>query len=137
VVQNLERAKHYTTICNAAPSELLARIALKARRQILERKRALIATNIPIFDAFFADHADLFEWRAPDGGCVAFPRYLGNDGAEIFCRILVEQTGVLLLPPSVFQSQLTATPRDRFRIGVGRPNPEEALDVLGKWLSNH
>ena len=31
----LERAKHYTTICNSAPSEVLARIALKARETIL------------------------------------------------------------------------------------------------------
>jgi aspartate/methionine/tyrosine aminotransferase len=136
VVRNLELAKHYTTICNAAPSELLARIALKARSQILQRNRALIAANIEIFDAFFADHADLFEWQAPDGGCVAFPRYLGDAGAESFCRTLVEQTGVLLLPPSVFESQLTATARDRFRIGVGRSDPGEALDVLDKWLNN-
>ena len=29
IVGRLERAKHYTTICNAAPSEILARIALQ------------------------------------------------------------------------------------------------------------
>lgn len=42
----LERAKHYTTICNSAPSEVLARIALKARETILHRNRALIAANL-------------------------------------------------------------------------------------------
>ncbi|MEV7026371.1 aminotransferase class I/II-fold pyridoxal phosphate-dependent enzyme, partial [Kitasatospora sp. NPDC093558] len=93
----LERAKHYTTICNAAPSEVLARIAIKARERILARNRAVIDANLPQFDAFFAEFADLFEWRAPAGGCVAYPRYLGADGVEEFCTRLVEQAGVLLL----------------------------------------
>ncbi|MET8701278.1 pyridoxal phosphate-dependent aminotransferase [Kitasatospora sp. NPDC004723] len=130
----LERAKHYTTICNAAPSEILARIAIKAREPILARNRALIAANLPLFDAFFARFADLFEWRAPDGGCVAYPRYLGADGVESFCRGLVEEAGVLLLPASVFRSELTATPADRFRIGVGRRDPAPALEAFASWL---
>ncbi|MFF3763184.1 aminotransferase class I/II-fold pyridoxal phosphate-dependent enzyme [Streptomyces sp. NPDC001922] len=130
----LERAKHYTTICNSAPSELLARIALRARDRILDRNRALIAGNLPAFDAFFAEFGDLFEWRAPDGGCVAFPRYLGADGVEAFCTELVEQAGVLLLPASIYRSELTATPTDRFRIGIGRRDPQPALDTFAEWL---
>src|SRR6185503_19978554 len=63
----LERAKHYTTICNEAPSELLARIAIGARDRILDRNRAIIAANLPAFESFFAGFAPLFEWRAPDG----------------------------------------------------------------------
>ncbi|MER5969026.1 aminotransferase class I/II-fold pyridoxal phosphate-dependent enzyme [Streptomyces sp. NPDC002055] len=130
----LERAKHYTTICNSAPSELLARIALRARDRILDRNRALIAGNLPAFDAFFAEFDGLFQWQAPDGGCVAFPRYLGSDGVEAFCTELVEQAGVLLLPASIYQSELTATPTDRFRIGIGRRDPQPALDTFAEWL---
>ncbi|MFC7108972.1 pyridoxal phosphate-dependent aminotransferase [Nonomuraea rubra] len=73
----LERAKHYTTICNSAPSEVLARVAIKARDRILERNRGIIAANLPRFEAFFAEFGDLFEWRVPDGGCVAFPATSG------------------------------------------------------------
>ncbi|GHJ36877.1 aminotransferase class I/II-fold pyridoxal phosphate-dependent enzyme [Streptomyces sp. TS71-3] len=134
LLSRLERAKHYTTICNAAPSEFLARIALEARAAILERNRALIARNLPLFDAFFAEHPDLFEWRAPDGGCVAFPRYLGPEGVEEFCARLVAEAGVLLLPAGVYRSDLTPTPTDRFRIGVGRAHPEEGLAAFGEWL---
>ena len=82
----LERAKHYTTICNSAPSEILARIALKAREQIIERNRGIIAANLPAFDAFFAEFADWFEWAPPDGGCVAYPRYLGPAAARTASR---------------------------------------------------
>lgn len=130
----LERAKHYTTICNSAPSEILARIALKARTGILDRNRAIIAANVPVFDAFFAQFPDLFEWQAPDGGCVAYPRYLGADGVEEFCTRLVEEAGVLLLPASIYRSELTPTPADRFRVGVGRLDPEPALAVFTDWL---
>ncbi|MFD4396536.1 aminotransferase class I/II-fold pyridoxal phosphate-dependent enzyme [Kitasatospora sp. NPDC058397] len=130
----LERAKHYTTICNSAPSEVLARIAINAREQILARNRAIIAENLPRFDAFFAEFGDLFEWRAPDGGCVAYPRYLGADGVEDFCTALVEQAGVLLLPASMFHSDLTPAPADRFRIGLGRRDPGPALAAFGDWL---
>ncbi|GAB7186910.1 aspartate aminotransferase (AAT) superfamily (fold type I) protein [Kitasatospora sp. Ki12] len=130
----LERAKHYTTICNSAPSEVLARIAITARERILERNRGIIAENLPLFDAFFAEFADLFEWRAPDGGCVAFPRYLGADGVEDFCTALVEQAGVLLLPASIFRSELTPTPTDRFRLGLARRDPAPALEAFADWL---
>ncbi|MFE3501483.1 aminotransferase class I/II-fold pyridoxal phosphate-dependent enzyme [Kitasatospora sp. NPDC059146] len=130
----LERAKHYTTICNSAPSEVLARIAITAREGILARNRAVIAANLPHFDAFFAEFPELFDWRAPDGGCVAYPRYLGPDGVEDFCTALVEQAGVLLMPASMFRSELTPTPADRFRIGVGRRDPGPALEAFADWL---
>ena len=81
-------AKLYTTICNAAPSEILARIAIKARERILERNRSIIATTLLAFDAFFAEFKDLFDGTAPDGGCVSYSRYRGNDGVENFCKNL-------------------------------------------------
>lgn len=134
LLSRLERAKHYTTICNSAPSEVLSRIALKSRTKILDRNRALIARNLPLFDAFFAEFADVFQWRAPDGGCVAYPRYLGPEGVEEFCARLVEETGVLLLPAGIYRSELTPTPTDRFRIGIGRANAEEGLAAFGRWM---
>jgi aspartate/methionine/tyrosine aminotransferase len=78
----LERAKHYTSICNSGPSEVLALIALRAREQILDRNRRIVAGNLPVFGAFFARYPELFRWQPPKGGCVAYPRYLGADGVE-------------------------------------------------------
>ncbi|MCF3173736.1 pyridoxal phosphate-dependent aminotransferase [Streptomyces sioyaensis] len=134
LLTRLERAKHYTTICNSAPGEVLARIALKARQTILDRNRALIERNLPVFEAFFAEFEDVFEWQAPDGGCVAYPRYLGPEGVEEFCTRLVAEAGVLLLPASIYRSELTPTPADRFRIGIGRRDPEEGLAAFAQWM---
>ena len=135
LLEALERHKHYTSICNAGPSEFLAALALRAGDRVLERTRGIVAANVPVFDAFFARHADLFEWSAPDGGCVAFPRYLGGDGVEAFCRELVETEGVLLLPASIYASDLAPVPADRFRIGVGRRDPGPALAALEEFLA--
>jgi aspartate/methionine/tyrosine aminotransferase len=134
VLRRMERMKHYTSICGSVPSELLARIALKARERILARNRSLIVKSLTMLEAFFAEHSDLFEWYLPDGGCIGFPRYLGPEGVEAFTRNLVEQSGVLLLPASVYRSDLGATPLDRFRIGYGRDNMEEGLAALRAHL---
>ncbi len=135
LLQTLERHKHYTSICNAGPSELLAAIALEAGPAVQERNRAIVAANLPVFDAFFARHQDRFDWAPPDGGCVAFPRYRGDDGVETFCRELVEQAGVLLLPAGIYASELAEVPSDRFRIGLGRRDPQPALAAVERFLT--
>jgi aspartate/methionine/tyrosine aminotransferase len=134
LLEGLERRKHYTSICNARPSEALATIALRNGDAIQARNRDLIATNIPLFEAAFAAHPEQLEWQAPAGGCVSFPRYLGDDGVAAFCRDLVETEGVVLLPASIYASELGPVPVDRFRIGVGRRDPEAALAALGRFL---
>lgn len=120
LLQKVERYKHYLSICNAAPSEHLALIALQARATILGRNRALLLENVALLEALFADFPGLVEWRRPQGGCVAYPRYIGPGGGETFCRRLLEESGVLLLPASVYASDLGDTPADHFRIGFGR-----------------
>ena len=134
LLQRMERYKHYLSICNSAPSEFLATVALQNRDRILGRNRALVHDNALLLDAFFQDFPDLFEWKRPDGGCVGFPRYLGKEGADLFCEDLLAKTGVLLLPPKVFSSQLLQTPADRFRIGFGRKHIQEGLEAFSTYL---
>ena len=134
VLSRMERAKHYLSICNSGPSEVLALIALNASDYILKRNRGIIDDNLKLLNAFFADYPKLFEWTVPDGGCIGYPRYAGADGVESFCEELVEQSGVLLLPASVYRSALNTTPTDRFRIGFGRANMGEGLQVLREFM---
>ncbi|MEM7596929.1 MAG: pyridoxal phosphate-dependent aminotransferase [Pseudomonadota bacterium] len=138
VLSKMERLKHYLSICNSGPSERLAMIGLKARDAILARNNALIDDNLPKWDAFFARFPDLFDWRRPDGSCMAFPRYLGADGVEAFCQRLVEEAGVLLLPSTIYSSELGETPTDRFRLGFGRSGLDEGLAAMeAHLLKNH
>jgi len=128
------RYKHYLSICNSAPSEQLALIALRARARILDRNRTILRDNLEQLDRFFSDYTELFEWSRPDGGCVAYPRFLGQNGVESFCSRLLEEEGVLLLPASIYRSELMPAPSDRFRIGCGRLGLAEGLDAFRKFL---
>ena len=134
LLAKLERYKHYLTICNAAPSERLAIIALRAREKILERNRTLLTHNLKLLEKFFGEFADLFEWYRPEGGCVAFPKYLGGGSTDQFCEDLVAKSGVLLLPPRIYHSELLDTPNNRFRIGYGRRHMAEGLDAFRSYL---
>lgn len=135
LLARLESRKHWTSISNAGPSEFLATIALTHAEAVRGRVRAIIAENTPLFDAFFAEFPDLFDWAPPDGGCVAFPRYTGPDGVEAFCADLVGGSGVLVLPASLYRSELAQVPADRFRIGIGRRDPGPALDQVRRYLA--
>jgi aspartate/methionine/tyrosine aminotransferase len=134
LLARLERRKHYTSISNSGPSEFLATLALRHGEAIQARNREIVRRNLPFFDAFFARWPELFDWERPQGGCICFPRYKGADGVEAFCRDLVERAGVLLAPGSLFRSSLADTPTDRFRVGIGRSNPEPALEAVQRFL---
>lgn len=134
LLQRMERYKHYLSICNAGPSEQLALIALKARETILARHRERLDRNLAALDGYFGRWEARFEWYRPDGGCIAYPRYLGKEGVDAFAADLVERAGVLLLPASNYRSDLTETPPDRFRIGFGRADLDAALTALETYL---
>lgn len=135
VLSRMERLKHYLSICSSGPSERLSIIGLQNRDRILARNNAIIDENLPKWDAFFEAHADLFEWTRPDGSCMAFPRYLGGDGVQVFARALVEEAGVLLLPSTIYRSELGPTPPDRFRLGLGRRGLDAGLAAMTTHLA--
>ena len=120
--------KDYTTICNAAPSEVLSLIALRARERVLARSRELLARNLAVLDDFFARRADTFRWVRPASGSVAFPKLLKPMPVASFCQRLVETEGVLLLPGDVYDF-----PGNHFRLGLGRTNMPDALARLERF----
>ncbi|MFK7939943.1 MAG: pyridoxal phosphate-dependent aminotransferase [Roseovarius sp.] len=137
MLSRMERLKHYLSIANSGPSERLANIALKNRDALLARTCAIVDENLPKWDAFFGRHSDLFDWQRPDGACMGFPRYKGPEGVEAFCKTLVEQSGVLFLPSTIYSSELTDTPQDRFRLGFGRLGLDEGLAALEAHLQKN
>ncbi|NLR97998.1 aminotransferase class I/II-fold pyridoxal phosphate-dependent enzyme [Rhizobium sp. P38BS-XIX] len=134
LISKMERMKHYLSICNTGPGESLAKIALLNADRILDRNNRLVASNLEKLKTLFAEFDHLFDWYTPDGGCVCYPRYKGKDGVEAFARNLVERSGVLLLPASLYHSDLNPTPLDRFRIGFGRANIEEGIAAMRSYL---
>ena len=122
------RWKDYTTICSSAPSEVLTAVALRHRDVLLERNLGILARNLPLLDGLFSRHADTFEWVRPTASPIGFPRVSGVDDVDRFCRRLAD-LGVLLLPGSVYDEP------GHVRVGFGRANLPEALDVLETGLA--
>ena len=127
--QRLAAFKDYTTICNSAPSEFLATLALHHREALVTRNLGIIQSNLERLRAFFSVHDDMFAWQEPVAGPIAFPSYRGGGSVDGFCRDLVEQAGVLLAPGSLF-----GTGESCFRIGFGRRNMPECLKKLAQFI---
>jgi aspartate/methionine/tyrosine aminotransferase len=134
LLARLATIRQYLSSCSAGPSEVLACLALKASDRILARNRGIAEANLQNLLGFFGRHPDLFECVAPEGGTVCYPRFQGDGGVDAFVLAMAERAGVLLLPASVFRSELLALPMDRFRIGFGRASFAAGLDALEHGL---
>ena len=122
--------KYYTTICNSAPSEFLTDLALRHREKLIDRNRALVLRNLNRLTNFFARHSSLFSWTPPNASPIGFVQFHPQQDVHSFCETLVQQSGVLLLPGSVYDQ-----PR-HIRFGYGRANMPESLTQLEKYLSS-
>lgn len=129
-LKQLEQQKHYLSICNSAPSEILALIALRNTDTIIERNRKIILENLTILEQFFVKNSEFLEWVKPTAACTGFVRLKINMSADEFCKQLRESKGVLLLPASLYDYNEPC-----FRIGFGRKNMPEALEKLQEFLN--
>lgn len=121
--------KDFTTICNSAPSEFLAILALKNKEFILNRNLEIINTNLEHLESFFSRHSHLFDWIRPDAGPLIFPRLIFTGDAEAFCLDLLEKKGVLLAPGNKFNYN-----NQHVRFGFGRKNMPRALEKLEEYM---
>ena len=122
--------KDYTTICNSAPSEYLAAIAIRHRDAVVGRNLDIIRGNLALLDDFFERFSNQLTWVRPKAGSIAFPRTAAdsNGGTKLFGDLL-EKKGLLIAPGSNFGHD-----DNNFRIGFGRATMAEALGVFSDYL---
>ena len=120
--------KDYTSICNSAPSEYLATLALKIKNKILARNQKIVLQNLSHLSNFMKKYREIFTWNPPKGGTVSFPRI--NEESGQFCQKLLKEQGVLLAPSENFNYG-----NHNFRIGIGRKNFIEGLTKFDEYLS--
>jgi aspartate/methionine/tyrosine aminotransferase len=129
--RRLLAAKDFTTICAAAPSETLALIAVRAADHLIGRSLTRITHNLGLVDSFIGQHPDVLRWVRPQAGSVGFPELLLDMPVDAFCAHLVTDTGVLLVPATMFEATT-----NHFRIGLGRATLPAGLVVLGDFLAD-
>lgn len=121
--------KLYTSICNSAPSEILAIIALRAKEKVLKRNREIVLQNLQVLEAFMKRNQQRISWVRPQGGTMAVLKLLLPVSVEDFAEDLVRSEGVLIMPGSVFD-----LPGNFFRIGFGKKNMPGILKRFETYL---
>lgn len=121
--------KDYTTICPSAPSEVLALIALKNRQKIINLHLKRIKRNLKFIEQFLINFKDFFSWVKPKAGTIGFVKLKIEDGALEFCQTLMRETGIMILPSTVYDYG-----NSHFRLGFGREDMPEALNKLESYL---
>src|SRR3989338_972876 len=129
LLQRIAAFRDYTTICNSAPSEFLAILALRHKEQLIKRNLKIIKDNIRLLDRFFAKYCSLFEWSRPKAGTLAFLRIKAGKSAEEFCMDAQNKIGVLLLPSTKYDFG-----DEHFRIGFGKKDMPKALKKLEDYI---
>jgi aspartate/methionine/tyrosine aminotransferase len=128
LVERCLALKHYTSICSSAPSEFLSALALRHRQTLIERNLEIVRRNLPLLDGFLARQARRFEWVRPNASPIGFVRVEFAPDVMAWCEQVVRDTGVLLLPGTVYDQP------GHVRFGFGRRNLPEALARLEGYL---
>lgn len=128
VYDGMAGLKDYTTICNSASSEFLAEVAMRNRQKLIDRNLGIIKHNLTVVDDLFDRYSSLFSWVRPKASSMAFPKLL-KGRIEDFCDGLVRQSGVLLLPGTMYGDS-----GNHFRLGLGRKNLPQAVERLKQYL---
>ena len=115
LLQRAAELKDYTTICNSAPSEFLALLALRNSEQLVGCCKNIIAANLKLFEQLTRRYPEKLEFLPGGGGSILFPRFIDGRSAERVSMQLIEQQNLLMLPGPLFEM-----PEHFFRIGLGR-----------------
>ena len=121
--------KDYLSICNSAPSEILSIIALNNIDKFLPQNLKTIRENILLFNEFVAKHPIISSFTPPKAGSTGFIKLNIENSALEFSNNLVNETGIMTVPAEMFEQQ-----GKYLRIGFGRRNFPEILDILDKYL---
>ncbi len=125
VLSDCSAYKDYTTLCNSAPSEILATIAMRNAADLLQRNHKIVLENLSIAEAFFKKHNSLFKWVQPNGGSTAFPKLMPPFDVTEMCERAMNEKELLIIGERAY-----ALNTNHFRVGLGRRDFSQSLAVF-------
>jgi len=122
--------RDYTSISSGRLSDWLATIAVRHRGKLIERACRIARRNFALADAFMRAHTQHFDYIPPRAGLLMFPRLKMGVDSVTFCRDLIKEQGVLLVPGQAFEKE------GHFRMGYGDDTAllEEGLEKFDRYL---
>ena len=124
--------RQYNTISISALDDAAAVLALNNREKIIHRNFNIIQKNKLIVEDFLEKVG--YSWFSePNSAAIGCVRYNSALISETFCEQIVKNTGILLIPASVFEYE------NFFRIGFGMEENylKEALKKLVNYIINN
>ncbi|MCR2802280.1 aminotransferase class I/II-fold pyridoxal phosphate-dependent enzyme [Paenibacillus soyae] len=101
IISQCMKMRDYTTIGCGALTDRLAAMALARHDSILAHSRQLLRTNLDLLKKWSAEE-ETISFIPPQGGTSALLRLPSIEGSEAYCKQLLTETGVLLVPGSCF-----------------------------------
>lgn len=125
--------KDRTTLFLSPLIELLATRAIEHADKLIRPRLIRARRNLTLIDQWVNEHNNLVNWITPQGGVCGLLTILGWKDTELFCKRLVDTTGVLLVPGSAFELPQAV------RIGYGGDTDElrEGLQRIADFLANN
>ncbi len=130
VSNRIRTYRDYTMICGGVFNDTLATYVLEHKDKILERNRKIVFGNRDIAQAWI-DTQHRVSWTAPQGVSTSFIQLDIPEDDEEFCRRLLSERGVLLVPGSRFELPCGA----RLGYCASEDVLREGLRLLGEALA--
>ncbi len=104
IIEECQRRRDYTIISCGKIDDFLAALALQNRDKIRERNFPRVVEQLEILDNWVAKEPAI-DYVKPEAGSVAFLKYDLDISSREFCRRMIEERGVLLVPGSCFEKE--------------------------------
>jgi aspartate/methionine/tyrosine aminotransferase len=120
VIETINKRRDYNTISCSMIDDYMSAMALENKEKIVDRSMGIVKRNIEIIDAWLANNPG-FSYIKPKAGPVIVIKYNLDMPSKEFCKKLLDETGVLVIPGGVLDIE------GHFRVGIG--NNTENLKI--------
>ena len=104
LIERISHRRDYNTISCGMIDDYLATMAIENREALLRRNLKIVEDNAAVLDAWVQSEPRI-SYVAPKGGTTAFLHYDADIDSATFCKRLLAEKGVLLLPGAVMDME--------------------------------
>lgn len=133
LVERISHRRDYNTISCGMIDDYLATMAIENREALLRRNLKIVADNAAVLDAWIASEPRI-EYVKPQGGTTAFLRYDADIDSETFCKRLLDEKSVLLLPGSAMD--MDGWLRIGYCFAADTAQLERGLELVSEFLDS-
>lgn len=133
VLEPCIQLRDYTTLYVSPLLEFLAQKAIEQADKLLRPRMDEAKTNMKILEKWIQTHQTYVDWVRPQGGVTCLINLLGIDDTELFCRSLMANYNVMLVPGKCFEQPNYV----RLGYGCSTKDFEEGLKRFSEHLKTY